>query len=424
MAFWPDNFLIPEVSSRGGAVSAPAFDPASISDLTHNFDASALAGVDDSTLTNWTDLVASDAATASGTPKLRTSVRRGRNVVRFAASESFALDTPPAGTVETICAIIRQSSSDLRAFLGTSASNWLGTNPSVDPQLLYTQVAAGLDAYPGRVDGGFNILIWRRNGTTRSVMLNGVEISRSSSGVGSDSFTFDGIGGFSPYQWSGDIAQIIRYSRSITDEERTSLHNGMFAKWGVTASIICDGNSLVAGLGVTSAQAWPGQLQTALGANYSVLNLGISDRTTATQLSDIPTKVARKKEAASNYVYVYWEGTNSIYYGASAEDTIDDLKAIGADQKADGKYVIILTVMPRDNGSEPGDFETKRTAVNTEIRNAANIGVSWDAVVDVAANANLQDPLNLTYFSDGVHLTPAGYAIVEGLVRPVVLAAL
>lgn len=406
---------------------APAsFTPADIANLERNYDASLLSGSDNSTVSEWVDAENADAATAEGAPKLRTAVRRERNILRFDGDDRLTLSDPQTLNEFTVFAIVSKQGLDLSAFLGTSYTNWIGANHTVDPKVVYTQSANGVDSYARRIDLGFNILIWRKAADgTRSLHYNGEEVGRASSGDQTGAFTFDGIGGMMEFKWIGDIAQIGLYSRYITDDEVAGLHAGFMEKWGVEASILCDGNSLTYGFGTPADDSYPSQMQVAFGTTFNVVNLGVNDRKTSQQLAQLAEKVTGRREAARKHFYVCWEITNSLYYEETVSDVIADLKEIGQTQMADGFYVIMCTAIPRNSGTEPTGHATNMATVNTEVRNPANLGVYWDVVVDLAADSRLQNPENTTYFQDDkVHLTAAGNAVVESLIRAAILAQL
>ena len=78
--------------------------------------------------------------------------------------------------------------------------------------------------------------------------------------------------------------------------------------------------------------------------------------------------------------------------------------------KAAGWKIVIGTCLPRTTGK--AGFEADRIAINTWLR--ANYTTFADGLADVGGDATIGAPganLNTTYYSDGVHLTAAGYQI-------------
>jgi lysophospholipase L1-like esterase len=180
--------------------------------------------------------------------------------------------------------------------------------------------------------------------------------------------------------------------------------------------LVCDGNSMTSGFGLAAGQDYPAQLAALIGPGWTVVNLGVSGQTTEAMSADAVAQVDSLFSASRAHNFALaWEATNDAFFGANAANTIAHLKTYCAGRKAAGFTVGVLTVLPRSEVGTPGDFETTRATVNTEIRNPGNLGVSWDAVIDVAAEPNLQDETDPIYFQDLVHPTADGAAIVASV---------
>lgn len=185
--------------------------------------------------------------------------------------------------------------------------------------------------------------------------------------------------------------------------------------------VVGDGNSMMYGTGSATGRRKTLPFQTMRALNNPVTyecvhNIGIAGQTTAQIIAGFPTTGALCYDRSkSKNIYMVWEGTNSLFFGASAATTIADLQTLWALARATGYKVVAMTILPRSNVGTPVTFEADRQTVNTWIR--AN-GSLYDALADCAANTTIGDAgdeTNATYYTDLVHMTDAGYAIVAGI---------
>ena len=117
-------------------------------------------------------------------------------------------------------------------------------------------------------------------------------------------------------------------------------------------------------------------------------------------------------------VLVFWEGTNELVVNkATPEAAHEAIKQFClARRKAGWKKIAVMTVLPRETG---GDFEARRIALNQLLRN------NWkgyaDALIDVGGNTDIGqegENTNKEFYSDGVHTTAKGNAVVASMVAP------
>lgn len=190
---------------------------------------------------------------------------------------------------------------------------------------------------------------------------------------------------------------------------------------------ICAGNSLVVGQSLDStAVPFPTTLATILGPGYEVLDTGIGGQTGAQILSGFTAQIGSHYDASKSNILILWEGTNDLYFGATASQASANLVAISQAWKAidPSNKTYVLTVLPRGNfpgtSTIPGApaaqvtaFETARQALNALIRGDAT---HFDKVVDVAADVrigNFGANLHPAYYDgSSVHLDAAGYLLV------------
>lgn len=191
--------------------------------------------------------------------------------------------------------------------------------------------------------------------------------------------------------------------------------------------ILCDGNSLTVGQHGGAQATYPIKLG-ALRPSDTVTNKGVDAQTTAQMMADAVSDIDALFTAGA--WVICWEGTNDIYFNASAETAYTNLSTYCADRQAAGFKVAVLTILPRNDfpgsSSLPSDQKTnhdsRRATVNTNLR--ANWATFADALVDVAADAALDDETDTTYFyTDLVHLNDAGYARVAALVNTALSSA-
>ncbi len=113
-------------------------------------------------------------------------------------------------------------------------------------------------------------------------------------------------------------------------------------------------------------------------------------------------------------------GANGLgtYVGGASQFAID-LAAYCDARRTAGWTVVVVTITPQIDAT----FNTRRGIVNTEIRlwttNGSIVpGKHADAICDFAADPTMGPDAaasNTTYYSDGLHPTATGQAILAGL---------
>lgn len=177
------------------------------------------------------------------------------------------------------------------------------------------------------------------------------------------------------------------------------------------AVVVCDGNSLTQGTGGTS---YPTQLAALYPSTILVINTGISGQTTQ-EMSATATDVRPFISAAVPSVVVAWEVRNDLYHNASvtAAQAVANLWTYCQSRRAEGAKVVAVNVSkcttPASNLSAQ-DITDANAAIATDYASYA------DRLVDVGGIAELQNPADTNYFTDGVHMTTAGYALVANAV--------
>jgi lysophospholipase L1-like esterase len=236
----------------------------------------------------------------------------------------------------------------------------------------------------------------------------------------------------------GSVAALVVKSPAWSDGDFAAVRAGLQAAvtlkslWPSTLNLwIFLGDSLTAGnqtSPVAVANTYPNQALTTLGAGNAKAVAAKSgmrlDQIQAAYLADTLRYVTAMGRPANLCVTV-WGGTNDLAAGASAATVLSRLEAICAPLKTAGAKVNVLSCIANNGLTSPQN--TERVSFNTSLNSAfptataytrvyaAAGGTTWaDTLTDVAANPNLTDPSNATYFSDGTHLTTLGYGQVSG----------
>ena len=204
--------------------------------------------------------------------------------------------------------------------------------------------------------------------------------------------------------WPGRLAHIV-WGAGIP----SNLDAAMYTAANSIGQVVFDGDSRSAGKNWTTA-AVEAAYSTGdfMAGKRGVATWAVSGRTVATMLANGATNIDPLIKIANNTL-VIWGGINDN--GAStAQQIYDNLAAYCRARKAAGwNKVIVCTEID----STAAGWTAKKNTLNGLI--AADH--SWaDAVADLGADARLQNASDATYYTDGTHLTAAGYAVVAGIV--------
>lgn len=206
-------------------------------------------------------------------------------------------------------------------------------------------------------------------------------------------------------------------ARKCSDPSAGTLSSGAGQKL-----VAFSGNSLVAG-DQGGGTTIPGLLQTNLGGSWTVSNLGLSGYSTG-RLNELDQERVDLlfSSSAAKAVCCVWEVTNDLYYTSGLESAKKRIRDYCLRRKAQGWYVIVGNVLPRQDVNTPGGFEAARGSFNTWL--AANYTSFAHALVDCAGVSGFTDPAGGGNFAaDKVHLTAAGYTAQEPGWRTAILAA-
>ena len=222
-----------------------------------------------------------------------------------------------------------------------------------------------------------------------------------------------------------DRATTYHWKLVYTDDEDETATSTQATLTTAQLRCVCDGNSLTSGGGETPY--YPTQLADLLGTPWVVNNKGVTSQTTLQMSADATTDIDPLYEAENTKnVLVAWEGTNHVYFNATASAAITALFNYCTARRAAGFKVVLLTLLPR--GDFPGsstlpdpkeeNHEDRRAVVNMWIRQ------TWDSCADALADVAADERIGLDgceddttyYMADKVHMKSAGYAIIADIV--------
>jgi hypothetical protein len=183
-------------------------------------------------------------------------------------------------------------------------------------------------------------------------------------------------------------------------------------------NIVFDGDSLTAGS--TATDPYPSQLMRRFHPGVEWVNLGIGGQRLKDMLDHAPAAVDPLYDAQlGQNVVVVWGGTNDMrHWGHSPDVVYSRLREYCLGRRQTGYTVVVLTILPRSDGSYPLDLEVDRQTLNGKIR------ATWpgfaDAIVDIGSDQLIGRPgseVNARFFSgDRVHLNDLGLSVVAGRV--------
>ncbi len=224
------------------------------------------------------------------------------------------------------------------------------------------------------------------------------------------------------------INAVAKWNRVLTTQEISLLWNGGMGlgyPFDYSQNIIFDGNSLTFGGGLGTS--YPSQTITSLSGKFNYYNAGHAGAGIETLISEAATKVDTRLVSGKKNILIFEGGINNLYYVGSTQDQNYvygyTQTYVAARIAAGWNKVFVSTMTPVNPAISDVNYETKRLALNVLLRGDFAGG---DGVVDPGGDAiigNVANTTNPTYFSDGLHMTAAGYAIWAGLAKTSLLGA-
>lgn len=269
---------------------------------------------------------------------------------------------------------------------------------------------------------GNNLIRARANGTAFTGAINGQSSTATITAGTAQPYISMGRAGFS---FNFGYRSLLYLDTAVTDSQFQLLQAFVVAMESLDR-VICDGDSITFGTGLTVATSYPSVLSAALDDGYVVTNFGVPSQTVADMSSDFATQIAPLSgNVWQRKILVAFGGSNDISIGgASAATLISRIQSYCNTATAAGYTVILCTILPRSNAATPASFEADRQTVNTWIR--ANYLTIAHGLADLAADSRIGDAgdeLDTTYYqADRVHPTAAGAAIIAETVQGAISA--
>lgn len=168
------------------------------------------------------------------------------------------------------------------------------------------------------------------------------------------------------------------------------------------------GDSIVAGAYEYNAKSAPGRFTALTGIPSK--NLGVDGRKIQTIIDNFSTEVvANYTTNGYNYLLVTI-GVNDILGGATAAYITGKLQEIRELARSAGIPTYFGTITKCGTGYSAGFNDAARVTVNNFIRSKVGDG-SFLGIVDYDADSRLQDPTDVTVYSDQLHFTSNGYNV-------------
>lgn len=197
------------------------------------------------------------------------------------------------------------------------------------------------------------------------------------------------------------------YSRRRADVARWV--RSVFPSMELPPRVVCSGDSQTAGNG--PVYPWPQRL--------AVSSLVIDVRAaypswTCADVLSCPGYAAQVSAGASGLrradVAVVWVGTNTLYFGGSADMAWAGVDQICRGYESSGRRVLVLTCLDRKQQGTPTSYEPARLDLNRRIMASVS---ATRSIVDVASMPEFADSANAQWFqADAVHLSQAGHDLL------------
>jgi hypothetical protein len=235
-------------------IASGVFDPRTIPDLAHWYDASDSTTVtlDSGRVANLADKVgginAANSVTGSTQPDYIIGGRNGRNVMRFVAADSALLTlssgiTSGAGgnlIFSSVAVMFRNTGTDELMSLGLNSGVTQSYHHRLRPTDLRHQSSGGESVFSITTGtNGFICTAVRNAASSVLLRVNGQQqIDTTSTGVTNTTArnvtTIGRIATTGTSQFtSGDIGEILVWQRVLTADELVALERGLARKWGI-----------------------------------------------------------------------------------------------------------------------------------------------------------------------------------------------
>jgi lysophospholipase L1-like esterase len=206
-------------------------------------------------------------------------------------------------------------------------------------------------------------------------------------------------------------------SRSTAIIGTTTGNGADYAPPTITRNLVCTGDSLTFGFPGQDWEAYPTQTVAQLTASWAVINNGVNGDSVQALTARAAATDALQAAGKTN-ILVVWIGANNFLGTAETPATVFGLiKAYCQARQAAGWTVAVCTMTGSAFVPTPGTYEAYRQTLNTSIRGDTSF---YTALADLGASGNgigdLADCSDLAIYTDGIHMTTAGYSIAAAIV--------
>lgn len=326
--------------------------------------------------------------------------------------------------------IAGKSTGSAGVFFGSGGAS---NRSDVDVQTSFAHAYAGSNLTTTTLVTSPCIITVVFNGASSAIYVNGSLTAVVSGDVGAQSISQTYLGGNNGggNLLTGKIASVVITRGADTPRQRAEMVKYLGTYYGITVDsgakrlVICDGDSLTAGTGSTGGNTYPAQMIAALGSGYEAINDGTGGHTVVQMLAAVASLDEYIAVTRPRVYYVGWGGGNDIYTSGTDAGALFSLYVdLCRGRRVSGAKVVACTQLPRSIVSTPAYYERQRLAFNAMVR--AQWRTFADALADMGADATIGlagSEMNTTYYDpDRVHMTNAGYAVVEGIVRAALLS--
>lgn len=354
----------------------------------------------------------------------------GLGAIQFPSAQTLT-----AFTAMTVCSKVASGSSyqsflsKIQSYTAFSAMMELTGAPAYNAGFNLNQLTSGLWR---TLSVGAHVVGLRYDGTTVSFWLDDVILYQATASISSTAIEdlwvnlTNTVGGglTSGYKFNS----IALYNKALTDAEyrqNVTALTSRAASSGITLAservYAATGDSITGRDGFDYPYLFgPNASPAILGADWGISGYGIADLVTQASLLDL---VIPPNPGARKFILSVLIGANNQGLGSSA--FLTSLASYLDARRTAGWKVVLCTLLPQTTVG----FNAFRNAVNAGINGWAP-GLHYDALADFAANGTVgidgngttTGPWNTTNYSDGIHPTAAGQAILETIIRPVINA--
>jgi lysophospholipase L1-like esterase len=226
-------------------------------------------------------------------------------------------------------------------------------------------------------------------------------------------------GSVTSLEWRGAIRAVLVWNAELNAADIQLVKEWADFHYGVglpqTQQIVFHGDSITAGTGVESADAYPQQLGRLRGWDFDGINAGFPGvgivQLTTEATTDIDPAYDATTYSSAN-ICCLLIGTNDLSVGTSAATILTNIQTYVTARQSTGWTVLVGTITPQSGIT--GAEETERVSLNASI--VANTGSWHDGVMDFDGDSRLQDETDTTYFdADQVHLNETGYGVMASI---------